>query len=114
MNGELIFKTNEMSENEIFFALKGYDELFVDNPTNDESEEGTYIVRLEKLDCITYRVYHCRIFNGDLQWFKLPSINLIRDNYLTEYPTIIALKGILREDNCKVDKLKGIINHLLI
>lgn len=119
MNEELVFKTEKISENEIFLTLRGYDELFTYQPIpldpDEENPLGTYMTKIGKGNgMITYRVYHYRLFNGMKSWFKLPSINYIDGNYLTESSTVLALKESLTEDDCKGNKeLENIYINLI-
>lgn len=119
MDEELVFKTEKMSEDEVFLTLKGYDELFTYQPIplnpDEDNPLGTYITRIKKGNgVITYRIYHHKLFNYIREWFKLPSINYIDGNYLTESPTVLALKEVLTEDDCKDNKeLESIYINLI-
>lgn len=120
MDEKVLFHTTKVSEDNAFLTLTGYDELFIYQPfpldpdvSNDE-HIGTYITRIEKgNNVVTYRVYHYRLFNGIKGWFKLPSINLIDGNYLTESSTIVALAGLLTEDKARECGLEDLFNKLL-
>lgn len=116
---KLIFKSRKISEYEEFLTLGEYDEIFTNPPMDFSSTEtqddcGTYIIKASKGKGVVYRVYHLKDFKEELSWFKLPSINCINGNYLTKSSTILALKGVLSEEDCEDNEdLKSIYVNLI-